>query len=184
MPLNENKTSGRRGSQGAALPSASSRGLGFSDVVLPGRVYTLPEAVSLAHGGLPQPECAVLTPGGIQLTIRAEPHTVDRTKVTLEGLYLHVGVVVKLVHLEVLAATDEHGAIRVEGGGVDGRWNCHFPLHFQPATPRVTSAPHHHHHYHYHHHHYTPLPPPPLHTTTTVLLWHWFSTIIKESQTN
>lgn len=49
------------------------------------RQDALPQAVSLPHRRLPQAQGAVLGAAGVQLTIRTEANTVDRTKVALVG---------------------------------------------------------------------------------------------------
>ena len=47
------------------------------------------------------------------------PNTVDRAEVPLEAVQLGQGVVVVLVHLEILPSADEHRMVGMEGGGVD-----------------------------------------------------------------
>lgn len=54
-------------------------------VVELGSVDAFPQAVGFAHGGLPQPQRAVLGAGSVQFAVGRETHAVYRTKVTFEG---------------------------------------------------------------------------------------------------
>lgn len=47
-------------------------------------LHALPQTVRLAHRRLPESQSAVLGAWGVQLTVRREPYTVHRPKVTLE----------------------------------------------------------------------------------------------------
>merc|ERR1712223_108858 len=87
---------------------------------------TLPQAVSLSHLCLPEPQGAIFRPTCIQFSIWREANTVHGPKVSLEVVNLDPGLVVELVQLQVFTSANKYVLSFVQTGRVHWAGNRHL----------------------------------------------------------